>query len=127
VAPFPVAHGGGVPNQKPLPLEDKLDALRQADHVHAWQSLDERVCCILCERTFSGRQVEVTIGSTGRIRIKCPTDGCSGTPTVWVSPGNPLVSEKVWRDWQRVLSGRKANRRSSATRATSTTSKLATA
>jgi len=108
-----------VPNQKPLPLEDKLAALRVADPAHAWESLDDRVSCILCERTFSGRQAEVSVGSTGRVRLKCPSEACTGTPNVWVSPGNPLVSEKAWRDWERVLNGKNGNRKkTSATRAT---------
>jgi hypothetical protein len=113
-----------VPNQKPLGLSEKLTALRQADHSHLWESLDDRVSCILCERTFTGRQIEVSVGSTGRVRVKCPTDGCSGTPNVWVSPGNPLVSEKAWRDWERLFSGRKQRRKSTGARAS--TPRLAT-
>ena len=105
-----------MPNQKPIPLEDKLAALRRCDPVHPWHSLDDRRTCILCEKNFTGRMVEVTIGSTGRVRLKCPTEGCNGTPNVWVSLGNPLVSEKAWRDWDRVLKSKARPRRDYAKR-----------
>ena len=96
--------------RKSLAADDKLVALRKADPNHAWQSLDDRCTCILCDRTFSGRQVDVTIGASGRVRLGCPSDGCKSTPREWVHPGNPLVSEKAWRDWSRVLTGGKRPR-----------------
>ena len=86
-----------------LASDEKLDALRKGDPLHTWLSLDDRRSCILCEKTFSGRQVEVAISAGGRVRLHCPTDGCASTPREWVYPGNPLVSQKAWRDWQRVL------------------------
>ncbi len=91
--------------RKTLASEDKLAALRRGDPHHRWESLDDRCSCILCERTFSGRQVEVAIGASGRVRLRCPSEGCNATPREWVIPGNPLVSAKAWKDWARVLEG----------------------
>ena len=95
---------------KTLLSEDKLAALRKGDPNHAWNSLDDRCSCILCERTFSGRQVDIAVGASGRVRLRCPSDGCNGTPREWVLPGNPLVSTKAWKDWTRVLDGGKRPR-----------------
>lgn len=106
-----------MPIPKPLSLEEKLAALRQEDQSHPWHSLDDRVSCILCERTFSGRQVDVSLTANGRVRLRCPSEGCCGTSNVWVLPGNPLVSARAWQDWQRVLSGKKTNHKQSAARA----------
>ena len=89
--------------QRHLTSDDKLVALRKGDPVHKWLSLDDRRSCILCEKTFSGRQVDVAISAAGRVRLHCPSEGCASTPREWVHPGNPLVSQKAWRDWERVL------------------------
>ena len=105
----PPAHvqAAHVATSKALASEDKLAALRKGDASHDWQSLDDRRACILCEKTFSGRMVDIFIGATGRVRLRCPSDGCAGTPREWVHPGNPLVSAKAWRDWTRVIDGGK--------------------
>ncbi len=96
--------------RKTLASEDKLAALRKGDPHHAWQSLDDRCSCILCDRTFSGRQVDIAVGAGGRVRLRCPSEGCKSTPREWVHPGNPLVSAKAWKDWTRVLDGGKQPR-----------------
>lgn len=92
-----------MPNHKHLASDEKLDALRKADPVHKWLSLDDRRSCILCDKTFSGRQIDVAVTPSGRVRVHCPSEGCPSTPREWVHPGNPLVSQKAWRDWERVL------------------------
>jgi hypothetical protein len=99
-------------NRRPLNSEDKLAALRKADPARRWLSLDDRCTCVLCERTFNGRQIDVAISAAGRVRLRCPSEGCTGTPREWVHPGNPLVSQKAWRDWERVLGAAKSARRS---------------
>ncbi len=100
----------GVPIQKSLTSEDKLDALRKSDPSHRWVSLDDGRVCILCERTFTGRQVDASVTRMGRVRLRCPSEGCAGTPRVWVRPGNPLASKQVWEDWTRVIDGGKSRR-----------------
>jgi hypothetical protein len=91
--------------KKVLFSEDKLDLLRKADPGCKWDSLDDRRTCILCERTFSGRQVLVAKTRGGRTQLRCPSAGCVGTPREWVHPGNPLISDEVWNDWARLLDG----------------------
>ncbi len=95
-----------------LAADEKLLALRAADANHAWESLDDRCTCILCERTFSGRQVEVAIAAHGHPPLACPTMGCASSPNEWVYPGNPLISRKAWHDWERVLGDIKPPRNS---------------
>jgi hypothetical protein len=107
VARSPSLHGVDMATRRILMSEDKLAALRKGDPARKWVSLDDRCSCILCEKSFSGRQVEVSVSAPGRVRLRCPSDGCAGTPREWVHPGNPLVSQKAWRDWERVLSGAK--------------------
>lgn len=89
---------------KVLLSDDKLDLLRKVDAGSKWESLDDKRSCILCERTFSGRQIRVTT-TRGRTQLACPTTGCVGTPREWVHPGNPLISEKAWNDWARLIDG----------------------
>jgi hypothetical protein len=105
-----------VPNRKTIHAEDKLDALRKGNPFQPWESLDDRRVCILCEKSFTGRQVDLSVTPLGRVRLRCPTEGCAGTPRVWVRPGNPLISEEVWEDWARVLDGPKRVRSRSKSR-----------
>jgi outer membrane usher protein FimD/PapC len=85
-----------------LLTEDKLDLLKQEDQFREWHSLDDKRICILCEKTITGRQIEIS-GTKSRIRLHCPTEACNSTPREWVYPGNPLLSEKSWRDWLTAL------------------------
>lgn len=103
-----------MPSRRSLPLDERLAALRKGDPYHNWRSLDDQRLCILCERKLSGRQIEVAITAFGRVRLHCPTEGCPGTPQEWVTPGNPLLAREVWRDWERLLPGKKLARAKSA-------------
>ena len=86
-----------------LTPEDKLAALRAADPYRRWVSLDDTRFCLLCERKFTGRQVEITRSRSARVKLRCPTTDCPASPHEWVFPGNPLTSDKCWRDWQRAF------------------------
>jgi hypothetical protein len=86
-----------------LPLGERLLILRATDKFREWHSLDDKRICVLCDKTFSGRQVEMTLDRFGHVELHCPTEGCKGGPGKWVYPGNPLVSEIAYRDWQRAL------------------------
>lgn len=93
--------------KKVLFSEDKLELLRKGDPRGKWESLDEKRSCVLCERTFSGRQVIVAKTRGGRTSLRCPTDGCVGTSREWVHPGNPLISDEAWADWTRLIANAK--------------------
>jgi hypothetical protein len=86
-----------------LPLDERLSVLRENDRFRNWSSLDDQRVCILCEKQFTGRQVEISRNRTGRYELHCPTQGCKGGPNHWVYPGNPLVSEAAYKDWQRAM------------------------
>ncbi|MEI6351428.1 MAG: hypothetical protein WCP06_10000 [Verrucomicrobiota bacterium] len=81
----------------------KLELLRSADSRHAWKSLSDELHCILCERTISGQNVKIVYDRCGVPELRCSTHGCKGTPSEWVHPENPLISEDAWRDWVRLL------------------------
>ena len=86
-----------------LTPEDKLAALRAGDAYRKWTSLDDRRFCLLCERTFTGRQVEIMRKRNARVSLRCPSENCPSSPREWVFPGNPLISENCWQDWQRAF------------------------
>ena len=88
-----------------LTPEEKLEALRAGDPFRKWSSLDDKRFCLLCERTFTGRQVEITRVRGRRVILRCPGDNCRSSPNEWVFPGNPLISDKCLRDWQRAFEG----------------------
>lgn len=81
----------------------KLRLLRATPGFRPWSSLDERRQCVLCERTFSGREVRLERDSLGLFQIRCPTPGCMSSPSQWIHPGNPLISEDAWSDWIKLL------------------------
>ena len=91
--------------------EERLSILRSEDRFRPWESLDDKRCCVLCERTFNGRQVEIR-GRSGRFTLHCPMEDCHSTPRHWVCPGNPLVSDQVYQDWSLALGIRKKHSRS---------------
>jgi hypothetical protein len=95
--------GERVASRPHLPLDARFLILRETDQCRTWSSLDDKRVCILCDKQFSGRQVEITRSRTGRYELHCPTDGCNAGPSQWVYPGNPLVSKVAYADWQRAL------------------------
>src|SRR3989442_4346938 len=92
-------------NTHRVSAKEKLTALQHSNSFLHWTSLDEMSMCVLCEKTFSGRRVRATQDRLKRITLRCPTPGCNGTPDEWVRPGNPLLCDKAWRDWKRMLNG----------------------
>lgn len=86
-----------------LTLDEKLDALRACDPFRKWSSLDDQRVCILCENVITGRQIEVVRTRGGKYKASCPTEHCGSSPHEWVYPGNPLISEESWHDWELVF------------------------
>jgi hypothetical protein len=93
--------------QTPPPLnlsaEDKLDILRKLDEFHFWHSLDDRRSCKQCGHAISGREIEVVevAGTRGKMRLRCPTDGCLSTPGDWIY-ADPVLAASLRREFRSV-------------------------
>ena len=92
-----------MPNRSYLPLDERLSIVRASDHFREWHSLDDRRFCVVCERTFTGRQVRILRDRSGGFRLRCPTETCKSEPNQWICPGNPHASNQVDLDWWRAL------------------------
>ena len=68
--------------------EEKLAILQATDTRRKWYSLDDQRVCVLCDRTITGRQIEITRESTGPYSLHCPTPGCPSVPSDWFYQGN---------------------------------------
>ena len=75
------------PSYSCLSPEEKLEVIRRLDSAGTWESLDSFVYCSVCNKLFSGRQIEV-LGDPWRpepLRLHCPTAECNSTPSDWRS------------------------------------------
>jgi hypothetical protein len=86
-----------------LKPEDRLSILRAEDQFRRWNSLDDERFCILCEKKFNGRQIEIRSFANGKLELHCPTEACDSGPHQWVYPGTPLISDIVDPHWWRAL------------------------
>ncbi len=100
---FPFSHIHHSMRLSPHSDSRRLELLRQLDSHHAWSDCNETRHCTLCERTFSGRSVRIRWFSARRALLRCATPGCTAGPESWVHPGNPLLSEEAWADWDRLI------------------------
>jgi len=73
--------------RKHVPLDEKLTALREADTLRHWYSLDDRRVCVLCNRLITGRMIQVWQGKSGEYQLRCPTPGCPSEPRDWFDHG----------------------------------------
>lgn len=69
-------------------LDEKLNALQQADTFRKWYSLDDHRVCVLCEKLITGRMIDVWQDAHGGYRFHCPTPGCAATPRDWFYHGS---------------------------------------
>jgi hypothetical protein len=65
--------------------EQRLDILRVADRERKWYS---RVCAV-CDRVFSGRQVEIPPDQRG-LHSRYPTSACPSKTSQWFLTRSPL-------------------------------------
>jgi hypothetical protein len=65
-----------------LPPEERLDILRKIDRKSGWSSLDDQRTCLICDRLFTGRQIEIDPRKSG-YTLHCPTPGCPSHFTHW--------------------------------------------
>lgn len=80
-----------------LPPEEKLAILQAADMRRKWHSLDDQRVCVLCDRTITGRLIEVGHEPGGAYTVHCPTPDCASVPADWfyqgsaLSPSRPVI------------------------------------
>src|SRR5262245_41841420 len=86
-----------------LNLDDRLSILRVRDSFRSWDSLDDQRVCVLCERKFKGRQVDIHRLPGGKFRLCCPTLGCPSTPHQWRDAKPPVASYPAKKHWRRAL------------------------
>jgi hypothetical protein len=68
--------------------DEKLALLQTADSRRKWYSLDDERVCVLCERTITGRQIQVIREVQGTCALHCPTAGCPSVPSDWFYHGS---------------------------------------
>jgi hypothetical protein len=82
-----------------ITLEQHLDILGAADTFRKWYSLDDKRVCVICDRVFTGRQIEIERDQRGRYLLKCPTSGCRSFAAHWFFEGNAAgAATHVLRD-----------------------------
>lgn len=84
-----------------LESEKRLSILCEADELRLWSSLDDQRRCNLCEKTFSGRQVQIRCLTNGKYQVRCPTEGCNSSLQQWEYAETPRASDTVNPDWWR--------------------------
>lgn len=73
--------------QKHLTAEQRLEILRTRDGERKWCSLDDKRVCVVCDRVFTGRQVNIRRDQRGRYLLQCPTAGCPSYVAHWFYDG----------------------------------------
>jgi hypothetical protein len=81
--------------QKHLTLEERFAILRKADRLRKWNSLDDERVCVMCERIFSGRQIDIRRDRRGRYLLQCPTEGCASFAAHWFYVGAAATAAAV--------------------------------
>jgi hypothetical protein len=74
--------------QKHLTPKTRLEILRKVDRLRKWNSLDDERVCVVCERIFPGRQIDIVRDQRGRYLLQCPTTGCPSYVAHWFYVGN---------------------------------------
>jgi hypothetical protein len=96
-------------------LDDRLSILRVGDPYRSWKSLDDQRVCVLCERKFKGRQVDIRRLPGGKFKLCCPTLGCTSTPHQWRYANLPIASGPAKKHRRRVLPAKRHRRLSEST------------
>jgi hypothetical protein len=74
--------------------EEKLAILQAIDSRRKWHSLDDQRVCVLCDRTITGRRIDVTREPDGAYSVHCPTEGCQSVPSDWFYQGSACATPK---------------------------------
>jgi hypothetical protein len=78
-------------SQIKLSDQEKLEILQRLDQFRVWHSLDEKRYCLVCGKNITGREIEVTGGTLGPLRVNCPTEHCNSIPMNWVRPQEEVL------------------------------------
>jgi len=92
-----------------LNLDDRLSILRASDPLRSWNSLDDQRVCAVCGRKFKGRQVDIRRLPGGKLKLRCPTLGCTSTPQQWMHAA-PRAARVVETNWRRGAAKRREHR-----------------
>jgi hypothetical protein len=70
-----------------LPIAKRLQALRQLDIFHPWDSAAEERLCSRCGEIITGEQIKIfgDRESGNPARLECPTEGCLAVPLEWLN------------------------------------------
>jgi hypothetical protein len=82
--------------QKHLTSEQRLEILRRADGARKWHSLDDKRGCVVCDRVFTARQIEICRDQRGRYLLQCPTEGCPSTVPDWFYVGDVTAQRRLF-------------------------------
>src|SRR3954469_437544 len=63
--------------------EERLAILKAVDCERKWYSLDDKRICRMCDRIFTGRQIDIQKGHKGHYDLACPTPACPSSITDW--------------------------------------------
>lgn len=74
--------------------QEKLAILQTVDPRRKWYSLDDQRVCVLCDRTITGRQIEVIRDAAGAYSLRCPTQDCPSLPSDWFYHGSPYSGHR---------------------------------
>ena len=78
-----------------LTLDERLNVLRTADSEREWYSLDDKRVCAICDRVFTGRQININRDGLRGFVLHCPTEDCPSDPRHWffvhANPWRPAV------------------------------------
>jgi hypothetical protein len=67
-----------------FPPEERLAILKAADSARKWYPLDDKRVCLICDRVFSGRQIDIESDEKGLYSFACPTPTCPSNISHWL-------------------------------------------
>lgn len=70
--------------QTHFPPEERLAILKAADGEQKWYSLDDKRVCAICDRVFTGRQIDIQRDRRGHYFLACPTPTCPSNISHWL-------------------------------------------
>ena len=69
--------------QTHFPPDERLAILKAADSARKWYSLDDKRVCVICDRVFTGRQIDIQSNQKGGYFLACPTPSCRSNISQW--------------------------------------------